>query len=369
MHHSSSSPIVVVSWLLLLMVCLPLCHHMILVVSAIPRQISHHHLLDASSYHHTRIRSWHPINNHRPWRNIRGGASNILSPTLKIDHDNNNNDKADEMEIQKRNEQQKQRHKYLLQQQLLLSSRSLQLRQALIHRGMEELQHTTTESASTAPIKTPIDWECGLSTKRYPKSCLYSFDAEIGSKVIAPLVQPDNNNNNNNSDDKKKKQQYQWITLSSLNRLRRTDSSKIEPLWHNQYSILASWFTRNNGSIYSLYHHLNPFTSFISYILDEPVVLLSSLFGIITLGMIITMPLWEYFMIHIVPSNSYLWRAWPHWGRFIHAALPLQLLIVQTTYRFIQSLFLSFYHLIRNQLIEYECFLYEQCIPLTLIEQ
>jgi hypothetical protein len=269
---------------------------------------------------------------------------------------------------------QQQRKQYLLRQQLLLSSRSLQLRQALISRGVTELQHTTTDpSSSSGNNKVPIDWECSLSTERHPKSCLYSFDAEIGTKVIAPLLPSSittttHDESSSSTKQKKKNQppQYQWITLSSLNRLRRTDASKIEPLWHNQYSILSAWFT--NHGLYSLYHHLTPTASLISYILDEPMVLFSSLIFLMIMSILFTLPLWEFILFRIVSSNSYLWRAWPHWSRFVHAALPLQLLMVQMTYRLIQSIFLSFYHTIRNQLIEYECSLFEQCIPLTIIE-
>jgi hypothetical protein len=97
--------------------------------------------------------------------------------------------------------------------------------------------------------------------------------------------------------------------------------------------------------------------------------LFTSLLITITLVLLLTIPIWEYIMFRIVSSNSFVWNAWPHWSRFVHAALPLQLLMVQMSYRFIQSAFLALYHMIRNQLIEYECYLYEQCVPLTLIEQ
>ena len=42
---------------------------------------------------------------------------------------------------------------------------------------------------------------------------------QVGTKVVAPI---DND---------------KWITLAALNRLRRTDPSKVEPMWFNQWAI------------------------------------------------------------------------------------------------------------------------------------
>mmetsp|Transcript_5354 Transcript_5354/g.5873 ORF Transcript_5354/g.5873 Transcript_5354/m.5873 type:complete len:142 (+) Transcript_5354:724-1149(+) len=80
-----------------------------------------------------------------------------------------------------------------------------------------------TPEGSKPPQKT--DWDCCLSTSEDPKTCLYSFDAEPNTKVICPVGTT------------------QYISLTALNRLRRTDPSKVEPMWHSQYAILKSWFS------------------------------------------------------------------------------------------------------------------------------
>ena len=120
---------------------------------------------------------------------------------------------------------------YRWQQQLYLQSRSMQLRQALLARGLDGLHHSP-EALEEAKKHVPVDWDCALATRQHPKSCLYSFDAEPGTKVVAP------------------RDTTQWISLSALNRLRRNDPTKVEPLWHSQYSILATWL--NPESQYSM---------------------------------------------------------------------------------------------------------------------
>ena len=120
-------------------------------------------------------------------------------------------------------QEQQQLQSYRLQQQLYLQSRSVQLRQALIQRGLDELQLTAKDPSAT--VVQEVDWDCALSTEEHPYGCLYSFDAEAGAKVLGPV---------NTTKD--------WITLTALNRLRRHDPTKVEPLWHSKHPILRTWF-------------------------------------------------------------------------------------------------------------------------------
>jgi hypothetical protein len=119
--------------------------------------------------------------------------------------------------------------------------------------------------------------------------------------------------------------------------------------------------------LYSLYQHLTPTGTVISYLLDEPKILGLIILVVLILSIIATLPLWE-FVFYIILTNSRTWMYWPNWSRFVHAALPLQLALVQMLLKFIQSGFLYIYNLVRNYLVEYECLLYEQCIPITYME-
>lgn len=232
-------------------------------------------------------------------------------------------------------------HTYRLQQHLYLTSRSFQLRAALLQRGLSELQHCEPSASATA-----TDWDCALSSPHHPKSCLYSLDAPTDNhKVMAPY------------------NTTLWISLKSLNRLRRNDPSKLEPLWHSQYSILKSWF--DHASPYSIYDYSN--SGFVTFLLDHPYVLKSALGGLGLLGLYGTLPLWEW-MVQQLLTSRLLWHYWPHWGRFLHAGLPLQLLLGQLAFGYISGLSKKLYNTVHHNLVEIECDILDANVPLTILE-
>jgi hypothetical protein len=231
---------------------------------------------------------------------------------------------------------------YRLQQQLYLQSRSLQLRQALIDRGLDALQHGDAEQT----VVKSVDWDCTLTTEDNPKQCLISFEAEVGAKVIAPIGTD------------------QWVTITSLNQIRRHDPPGVEKLWHSQYSILRTWFRPDSS--FSLYNHLTPFGALLSVLLDAPALLSAVLLGTLLTGFLLTLPIWER-LLSMVLTSKLLWRYWPKWGHFLHCALPLKLFLVQTACTAIATAFTSVYNLIRSRLIELECQILQECIPLTII--
>jgi hypothetical protein len=218
------------------------------------------------------------------------------------------------------------------------------LRQSLIDRGLDALQFTATDKDHAKPI----DWDCAVATAESPKSCLYSFDAQLGHKVIAP------------------RDTTQWITLTALNRLRRTDPSKVEPLWHSQYYILQAWFHPN--SPHSLYTYLSPRAALLSFVLDVPMVLGAALAVSIGVIFLLTFPIWEVIFTSFLTS-SFLWMQWPSWGCFLHAALPLKLLLGQMTWKAVASALARLHGRVRSDLIEMECQLWEDCIPRTIVEE
>jgi Skp family chaperone for outer membrane proteins len=276
---------------------------------------------------------------------IRGGSTKskskakVAAPVV-----DNDTDPAESEESLLKKKKQDELQAYRLQQQLYLQSRSLQLRQALIARGLTALQHGAVEEGT---VSRHVDWDCAMATKEHSKSCLYSFDAEIGSKVVAPIGTD------------------QWITLSALNRLRRTDPTKVEPLWHSQYSILKTWLSPSDK--YSLYNYLTPAGTLLSYILDAPVVLASCMLVIGLLGLLVTLPFWES-LVQTILTHPLVWTSWPNWGRFVHAALPLKLLLGQLAWRGMATIFFSIYTNIRDRLIEWECQIWEDAMPLTILE-
>ena len=239
-----------------------------------------------------------------------------------------------------------------MEQILLLQARSAKLREALTQRGL--LQDYTTLDAPTAPLQN-VDWDCALATEEHPKSCLYSFDAEPNTKVVAPFGTD------------------QWISLSALNRLRRTDPTKVEPMWHNQYAIFASWFRATSGSRkstlspVSMYAHL-PWQGYVlALLLDNPLVLKAAVLAVLMMALAVTRPIWEGFLT-VLLTSQFLWKRWPSWARFVHAALPLKLLLGQMSWKGLTIVFGKLQGIATEYLIQTECRIWEDAIPLTILE-
>ena len=233
---------------------------------------------------------------------------------------------------------------YRLQQQILMQLRATFLSEALANRGfpITTLEDGATPEGSTPP--QPVDWDCALATEDDPKSCLYSFDAEPNTKVVAPI------------------DSTQWISLGALNRLRRTDPSKVEPMWHSQYAILMSWFDAE--SEYSLLQHVG-FQGFLLNSLLEGITLPFVLGLSLCVVAVIFMPFLEFIVNRFLVSGL-LWSQWHKWSRFVHAALPLKILLGQMAYKGVAVLFGKLLRVVKERLVELECQILEDSIPLTV---
>jgi hypothetical protein len=176
---------------------------------------------------------------------------------------------------------------------------------------------------------------------------LYSFDAQAGQKVVAPI---DTN---------------QWITLSALNRLRRNDPTKIEPLWHSKYNILSTWFS--STSAFSMYTHLSAGGALLSCLLDAPLLLATTVVVLLSVAFLLTLPVWET-ILRLTLTSPLVWMQWHQWARFVHAAFPLKLLLGQLAFKGVASLFGRLLNDVRGRLVELECQILEKCVPLTILE-
>ena len=260
------------------------------------------------------------------------------------------NDEDDDEEIQRRQriEEYEKLSKYRTNQQMLYQLRSTYLSEMLAARGvpLPTIMSVSTPEGEKPPEK--VDWDCALSTDDDPKSCLYSFDAEPDTKVVAPIGTD------------------QWISLSALNRLRRTDPTKVEPMWHSRYSILSSWFS--DASEFSLLQHVGFKGFFISSILldgGNGMVLRSLLILSILSTLILFMPVLEYIVGRIIVSAPF-WAQWPTWGRIVRAGFPLKLLIGQLVWKGVASLFARVENEVREYIVDLECEILEDSVPVTV---
>eukprot|EP00978_Attheya_sp_CCMP212_P017145 scaffold45539_cov51-Attheya_sp.AAC.4 len=273
----------------------------------------------------------------------RGGAS--VNVDVDVDTNIEDEEAAKERAEQRRVEREKE-IKYQMEQHVLLQLRSTLLSETLAARGLSVT--TMTDVTTPAGDKPPqlTDWDCALSTHEEPKTCLYSFDAEPNTKVVAPM----------GSD--------QWISLVALNRLRRTDPSKVEPMWHSRYAILRSWFS--DSSEFSVSQHVG-WEGFVvgSLLLDSPMVLRAILVTCTAMALITVLPLLEFMVNRLIVSGLF-WSKWKTWSRFVHAALPLKLLIGQMTWKFVTGSYITLETFVREYIVEMECSLLQDSMPLTV---
>ncbi len=233
---------------------------------------------------------------------------------------------------------------YRMQQQVLLQLRSTYLSEALAKRGLPvpTLSDVATPDGAIPP--QPVDWDCAMATQEDPRSCLYSFEPQPGTKVVAPLGSQD------------------WISLAALNRLRRDDPTKVEPMWHSKYAILNSWF--HPESEFSLLQHVGV-QGFLLNALLQGVRLQLVLTLSLMVATIIMMPTLEYFVNRLLVSG-FFWIHWHQWYRWVHAALPLKLLMGQVFGKFLLKMFEKLVAVVKDRLVEMECEILEQSIPLTI---
>lgn len=263
---------------------------------------------------------------------LRGGASVATATTTNAATNNSN-----------------ALRQYRMQQSHLLQLRSTFLSEALSQRGISigpTLQEVATKEGAKPPQQT--DWDCCLSTLKNPKSCLYSFDAEPDTKVICPSGTE------------------QYISLKALNRLRRTDPSKVEPMWHSQFAILNSWF---GNSEYSLMQFIGLKGFFVSNILLDlgKGMALKTLLGLASLLVFcFILPILEIVMSRFLTCSP-LWMKWMAWGRFVHAALPLKILLGQMAWKSLAGSFGRLEGFVRDYIVELECIILEESIPCTVV--
>jgi len=238
---------------------------------------------------------------------------------------------------------------YRMKQQVLLQLRATFLSEALAKRSLPipSLKDVSTPDGKVPPKK--VDWDCAMSTEADPKHCLISYEPEPGSKLVVPTELA--------STDK-------WITLAALNRLRRDDPSKVEPMWSDRYAIRSSWFGPN--SRYSLLQHVGPKGVVLSTLLDGN--RLSTVVGLVLLFLVVQlMPVIEILVNRFLVS-SFLWSRWISWYRYVHIGLPFKLLILQTVYSYVAKGFAALVSVIKDKLVDLECQILEETIPLTMGE-
>ncbi len=77
------------------------------------------------------------------------------------------------------------------------------------------------------------------------------------------------------------------------------------------------------------------------------------------------LPLIEVVVSRLLTS-SFLWMKWQSWGKFVHAALPLKILIGQMVWKFVAGSFGKLESVVRDYVVDLECAILEESIPVTI---
>ena len=159
----------------------------------------------------------------------------------------------------------------------------------------------------------------------------------------------------------------QYISLTALNRLRRTDPTKVEPMWHSQYSILKNWF--GEESPYSLMQHVGIKGFFVSTVLldwGNGIVLKGLVLGALWLvWSLLLLPVVEYVGNRFLVSGIF-WSLYGHWSKIAHAAFPFKLLMAQMGWKFVVGKLGALTSFVRDYIVEWECQILEECTPVTV---
>lgn len=84
-------------------------------------------------------------------------------------------------------------------------------------------------------------------------------------------------------------------------------------------------------------------------------------------SLMILMPLIDLIVSRVLTS-SFLWMKWHSWARFVHAALPLKILIGQMAWKFVAGSFGKLEGVVRDYIVDLECAILEESIPVTINE-
>lgn len=274
-----------------------------------------------------------------------------------------------------------------------LQARSQLLKRALMDRGLTLITSgSKVEDDERNRLHQTVDWECARATETFANECLLNFNPEPGTKMVAPIIPMDPNllaSYGGGDEDSKEagkgttdsgtndgpivssgvmipKGGYEWITLVDLNRMRREDRTKVDGLWHRKYAVLDSWF--DSKSPYSFVRHAPMNVAIVSAVLDAPGSLLFALvFSFLVLAWC-TMSI-QATVIQFVLTRPVVWTNWPSWGRFLHAPLPLKMLIMDYAWKGIKTILRFALMHVRSALIDYECRAIEEYLPLTILDE
>lgn len=196
-----------------------------------------------------------------------------------------------------------ERRTWLLEQVRRRQERVLVLSKSLAERGLPFGDGSLAEPEKKAGVEFP-DWVCATSTPDAPKPCLIWGDAADDTKVVRP-----------------RKAKGQWVSLSALNALRRTEPLKASRLWYDKYLLDLRRFNDEAG----------PVAALLGAVLDSRRAC-HALTTVAALGIAFVARRPVGFAVIKLLTSQLCWKNYAVWSPIVHAPLPLKLLILRQAY-------------------------------------
>lgn len=192
------------------------------------------------------------------------------------------------------------RRAWLLEQVRRRQERVLVLSRALAERGLPFGDGRLAARASGIRIVEAPDWVCAVSSPGKPRSCLIWGDAEDGCAVVRP----------------RKAGAQQWVTLSALNGLRRTEPAKASALWYDKYALDLRRFNAEAG----------PVAALLGAALDSRRAVRSATWALLAVAAAVLRKPAAFLAVQVATSPL-AWKHYSLWSPVVHAPLPLKLLL------------------------------------------
>lgn len=218
------------------------------------------------------------------------------------------------------------RRAWLLEQVRRRQERVLVLSRSLAERGLPFADGSAAAAAAGVRTIEAPDWVCAVATADRPLPCLIWGDAEEGCAVVRP-----------------RKAAGQWVTLSALNGLRRTEPFKASKLWYDKYVLDLRRFNDDAG----------PVAAALGAVLDSPRACRLLACAVALAGAAALARPASLLVVQFLASQL-CWKHYGLWSPIVHAPLPLKLLLGRQAWVSAGDAFRALERAVRGVVVDFE---------------
>jgi len=219
-----------------------------------------------------------------------------------------------------------------------------------------KLPFLSSPSLSRSPAAPPSLQPCSalLAVSGSPEvggkdlSCLYCFEAERGRVVVAPVPLGEGNDLGDVTE-------RPWISLTSLNRLRRLSPPKVNPMWHDKFDVLKSLFDPTSPANIAKYSDGGSLIGAVeSGLLNIKGGVGCLVWGAILSALLVFSPI-LLALTRVTFTSQPFWDQYNLWSRIVYAPLPLKIYLVQVLGRWAGGGVTKIIERVREGMVDREC--------------